>query len=66
MNIDTMLETVIESLNDGALVSAEAKEDPSKGYPYSYGYIKATNQYAVDQLKTIVDQYRSLMIENNQ
>ena len=66
MNIDTMLETVIESLNDGSKISAEAKEDPDKGYPYSYGYIRATNQHAVDQLKTIVDQYRSLMIENDQ
>tara|TARA_Y100001973_G_C5147476_1_gene306214 strand:- start:232 stop:432 length:201 start_codon:yes stop_codon:yes gene_type:complete len=66
MNIDTMLETVIDNLNDGLVVSEEVRDDPKKGYPYMYGYMKSTAQISVDQLKTIVEQYRSLMLENNQ
>ena len=66
MNIDTMLETVIDNLNDGMVTSEKSRDLPDRGYPYMYGYIRATNQYAVDQLKTIIDQYRSLMLENNQ
>ena len=63
MNIDTMLETVIDNLNDGMVTSEEARDLPDRGYPYMYGYLKSTTKMSVDQLKTIIDQYRALMCE---
>ena len=66
MNIDTMIESVIDNLNDCLAVGSEAKEDPAKGYPYAYGYSSAGTKIAVEHLQTIIDQYRALMIENNQ
>ena len=66
MNIDTMLESVIDNLNDCLTVGREAKEDPDKGYPYAYGYSTAGTRIAVERLQTVIDQYRALMLENNQ
>jgi len=66
MNIDTMLESVIDNLNDCLVVGAEAKQDPEKGYPYAYGYSTAGTKIAVERLQTVIDQYRALMLENNQ
>jgi len=66
MNIDTMLESVIDNLNDCLVVGSEVKEDPAKGYPYAYGYSSAGIRISVEHLQTIIDQYRTLMIENNQ
>ena len=66
MNIDTMLESVIDNLNDSLKVGAEAKEDPEKGYPYAYGYSAAGIRISVEHLQTVIDQYRALMLENNQ
>ena len=66
MNIDTMLESVIDNLNDSLTVGAEAKEDPERGYPYAYGYSAAGTRIAVEHLQTVIDQYRALMLENNQ
>jgi len=61
-----MLETVIDNLNDGIAVSNESKIDPELGYPYATGYSRASMTEAVNDLVTILDQYRTLMIENNQ
>ena len=66
MNIDTMLESVIDNLNDCLVVGADAKEDPQKGYPYAYGYSTAGIRISVEHLQTVIDQYRALMLENNQ
>jgi len=66
MNIDTMLETVIDNLNDCLVVGSEAKVNPDQGYPYAYGYSASGIRSSVESLQTIIDQYRSLMIENNQ
>ena len=66
MNIDTMLESVIDNLNDCLVVGREAKENPDQGYPYAYGYSTAGIRISVEHLQTIIDQYRSLMLENDQ
>ena len=66
MNIDTMLETVIDNLNDCLKVGTEAKANPDQGYSYAYGYSSSGIKSSVEYLQTIVAQYRSLMCENNQ
>ena len=66
MNVDSKLLTVIDSLRDCLSVGSESKGDPDKGYPYAYGYNTAGIRYAIDSLETVVDEYRSLMCENNQ
>lgn len=63
MNIDSQLLTVIESLEDSLMVCNRVKDDPSKGYPYVTGYSLSTMDYAVEELKSIVEQYRSLIQE---
>lgn len=63
MNIDTQLLSIIESLQDAIVVSTESKLDPDKGYPYATGYSSASMQYAIDNLQQIVNQYRSITLE---
>jgi|10_taG_2_1085330.scaffolds.fasta_scaffold14366_3 hypothetical protein len=70
MNIDTldkiiMLECVIDQLNEGISTSIDTKDDPNKGYAYSYGYCKASAKIAVRDLETILDHYRSILSKNN-
>lgn len=65
MNIDTMLECVIAQLNEGISTSLDTKDDPDKGYAYSYGYCKASAKLAVRDLETILDHYRSILSKNN-
>ena len=47
MNIDTMLQSVIDNLNDCLAVGSDSKDDPSKGYPYAYGYSTAGTKNAI-------------------
>jgi hypothetical protein len=63
MNIDTQLQTIIENLEDGVKISYEALDDPDQGYPYATGYSRSTMQYAIDNLQLIVNQYRSITLE---
>lgn len=63
MNIDSQLLTVIDSLTDAVNVSNESKLDPDKGYPYATGYSRASMQYAIDNLTNIVEQYRTITLE---
>lgn len=66
MNIDTMLQTVIDNLNDCLAVGSDSKDDPSKGYPYAYGYSTAGTKIAIENLQTILEQYQSVMCETGQ
>jgi len=63
MNIDTQLLTIIDSLQDGVNVSNDVKTDPEKGYPYATGYSRASMEHAIDNLKQIVENYRSIVQE---
>lgn len=63
MNIDTQLLTIIDSLQDGVDVSNDVKSDPDKGYPYATGYSRASMESAIYDLKQIVENYRSLIQE---
>ncbi|AYR01779.1 hypothetical protein [Synechococcus phage S-B05] len=65
MNIDTKLITIIESLQDGVNVSHDALNNPDQGYPYATGYSRATMQYCIDNLETIINQYRTITLEES-
>ena len=60
MMIETMLQGVIDNLNDCLTTGKDAKDDPEKGYPYAYGYSSAGTKLAVDNLKLILEEYRSI------
>ena len=66
MNIDSHLLTVIESLEDSVRVCNKVKDDPKKGYPFVSGYSLSTMDYAIAELKTIVEQYRSIIQEEGE
>jgi hypothetical protein len=63
MNIDTQILAIIDSLQDGVNVSNDVKTDPEKGYPYATGYSRASMEYAIYNLKQIVENYRSIVQE---
>ena len=63
MNIDTQLQTIIENLEDGVKVSYESLEDPDQGYPYATGYSRATMRYCIEQLELVINQYRTITLE---
>ncbi len=58
--IDFRLKQLIEDLEKSIYVSNIAIDDPTKGYPYAYGYSSSTLKLTVDQLKSI----QSLVNEN--
>ena len=63
MNIDSQLLTIIESLEDSVRECNKVKDDPKKGYPYVSGYSLSTMDYAIGELKNVVEQYRSIIQE---
>ena len=63
MNIDYQLLTVIESLEDSMRVCSVEKDNPKRGYPFATGYSLSTMEYAIKELKDVVEQYRSIVQE---
>ena len=63
MNIDTQLQTIIENLEDGVKVSYEALNDPDQGYPYATGYSRSTMRHCIEDLRYIIERYRTITQE---
>ena len=63
MNIDTELQTIIENLEDGVKVSYESLNDPDQGYPYATGYSRSTMRHCIEDLRYIIERYRTITQE---
>ena len=63
MNIDTQLQTIIENLEDGVKVSYESLNDPDQGYPYATGYSRSTMRHCIEDLRYVLNQYRTITLE---
>lgn len=56
MNTKDQILTVIEGLNDALKVCADAVQDKERGYPFATGYSRATMEYTVKSLETIMQE----------
>jgi len=59
MQLESQLQTVVESLKDAVNVNYQAIDDPDKGYPYASGYSRVALQNAALQLESIIEWYNS-------